>query len=386
LRYKDIAQMAKRDYYRVLGLEKSASKDEIRKAYRKGAKELHPDRNKDDPDASTKFKELNEAYDVLKDEQKRATYDQFGHAAFSNDGGGPGGHGQAGGADFGSAFSDIFDDLFGDFVGGRRGTARGRGSDLRYNLSINLEDAFQGKQVTITVPGAATCDRCNGSGAADGASPVVCPTCSGMGKVRAQQGFFTIERTCPTCQGRGQTIKNPCRVCNGAGMVQKDRSLSVPVPAGVEDGTRIRLAGQGEPGVRGSTSGDLYIFVSMRQHDIFRRDGADLLCEVTVPFTEAALGGAVEVPTLDGGRTKVAIPAGSLPGKQLRLRGKGMPVMRSSRVGDLYLEINVETPQNLSRRQKELLEELASEMKASQTPDSEAFKARVEKFWEKAGA
>ncbi len=378
--------MAKRDYYEVLGISQSATDDDIRKAYRGLAKELHPDRNKDDPQASDKFKELNEAYEVLKDKQKRAAYDQFGHAAFSDEmGAGPGGFRgeRPGSADFGSAFSDIFDDLFGEFVGRRGAGARGRGSDLRYNLTIDLEDAFTGKQVTISAPGAVTCDACSGAGSADGSAPIACPTCSGLGKVRAQQGFFTIERTYPTCHGRGQIIKNPCRVCGGAGKVQKERSLSVPVPEGVEDGTRIRLAGQGEPGALGGPAGDLYIFINIREHEIFRRDGADLLCEVTVPFSDAALGGSIEVPTLDGGRTKVAVPAGTHSGKQLRLRGKGMPVLRSTRVGDLYLEIHVETPQNLSRRQNELLKEFAAEMKPTQSPESEAFKKRAETFWKK---
>lgn len=377
--------MSKRDFYEVLGLSRSATDEDIRKSYRARAKELHPDRNQDDPEAADKFKELNEAYEILKDKQKRAAYDQFGHAAFTDaaGAGGPGGFDPRGGSDFGSAFSDIFDDLFGDFVGGRRGGAgRNRGSDLRYNLTIDLEDAYQGKQVTISAPGAATCEACNGTGSADGAPPAVCPTCSGLGKVRAQQGFFTIERTCPTCNGRGHVIKSPCRVCGGAGVVQKERSLSVPVPAGVEDGTRIRLAGQGEPGPNGGAAGDLYIFISIRRHEIFKRDGADLLCEVTVPFSDAALGGSIEVPTLDGGRTKVAIPAGTPSGKQLRLRSKGMPVLRSTRVGDLYLEISVETPQNLSRRQTELLKEFAAEMSTSQSPESEAFKKRINKFWE----
>lgn len=379
--------MSKRDFYDVLGVSRGASEDELKKAYRKLAKELHPDRNKDKPEAGEKFKEVNEAYDVLRDQQKRAAYDQFGHAAFDGGMGGPGAHGfnqRAGQGDFGGSFSDIFDDLFGDFVGRRQGGGRGRGSDLRYNLTINLEDAFVGKQVTINAPGAVACDACSGSGAEGGEPPTTCPTCAGVGKVRAQQGFFTIERTCPTCAGRGKVIKNPCKVCQGAGSVQKDRSLSVQIPKGVEDGTRIRLAGEGEPGTFGGPPGDLYIFVNIRPHEMFKRDGADLLCEVTVPFTEAALGGSVEVPSLDGGRTKVAIPAGANSGKQLRLRGKGMPTLRSNRVGDLYLDIAVETPTNLSSRGKELLKELQDELGPKQNPQSEAFLKRAQTFWDKA--
>ncbi|MEL6977596.1 MAG: molecular chaperone DnaJ [Pseudomonadota bacterium] len=375
--------MSKRDYYDVLGLKRGASEEEIRKAFRAKAKELHPDRNKDNPDAADQFKAVNEAHEILKDPQKRAAYDQFGHGAFS-DGGGPGGGFRPGGGDFGAGLSDIFDDLFGEFVGRRSGASRGRGTDLRYNLTVSLEDAFRGKTVTINAPGSTTCEACNGTGAAGGAQPTTCPTCSGIGKVRAQQGFFTIERTCPTCGGRGVIIKNPCKVCNGLGVVQKERSLSVPVPAGVQDGTRIRLAGEGEPGQRGGPPGDLYIFISVEPHDLFKRDAADLLCEITVPFTEAALGGSVEVPTLDGGRTKVAIPAGTQSGKQLRLRGKGMPVLQSSRVGDLYLEINVETPQNLSAKQKELLKQFDAETSDSQNPNSQAFQKKAGAFWEKA--
>lgn len=375
--------MSKRDYYDVLGVSRSASEEDLKKAYRKRAKDLHPDRNKDRPESAQQFKEVNEAYEVLKDSQKRAAYDQFGHAAFSDAGGRPRG-GPHGGADFGSAFSDIFDDFFGDIMGGRRGGVRGRGSDLRYNLVIDLEDAFQGKQVAIKTPGAVTCDSCSGTGAAGGAQPTACPTCSGVGKVRAQQGFFTIERTCPTCAGRGSVINNPCASCHGAGTVQRERNLSFQVPAGVEDGQRIRLAGEGEPGVRGAPPGDLYVFVSIRPHGLFKRDGADLLCEVTVPFVDAALGGAVEVPTLDGGRTKVAIPSGTQSGKQLRLRGKGMPTLRGGRVGDLYLEISVETPQQLTAKQKELLRQFEAEGGASQQPESEAFRKKAARFWEKA--
>ncbi|MEO0761969.1 MAG: molecular chaperone DnaJ, partial [Pseudomonadota bacterium] len=328
--------MAKRDFYDVLGVAKGASEDELKKAYRRKAKELHPDRNKDSPTAEAAFKEVNEAYDILKDPQKKAAYDQFGHAAFEQGmGGGGRGPGGPGGPDFASAFSDVFEDLFGDFMGGGRGGQRGRGGarrggDLRFNLRIGLEDAFRGKQTTITVPGAATCDVCSGTGAEGSAEPQACPTCGGMGKVRQQQGFFTIERACPKCLGRGKVIKNPCRTCLGSGQVRRERSLNVNVPPGVETGTRIRLAGEGEPGAMGGPPGDLYIFVDVAAHAIFERDGTSLYCRIPVPMTTAALGGEIEAPLLDGGRTRVKVPAGVQTGKQLRLRGKGMPALQRS--------------------------------------------------------
>lgn len=285
--------MSKRDYYEVLGAERGASADELKKAYRKLAMQYHPDRNPDNPDAADKFKELNEAYDVLKDEQKRAAYDRFGHAAFENGMGG--GRGPGGGfSDFGGGggFSDLFEEMFGDFMGGgRRGQATGRGSDLRFNMDISLEDAFAGKSTTITVPSSAPCEPCKGTGAKDGAQPTTCGTCHGHGKVRAQQGFFTIERTCPTCQGMGKVIKDPCRVCGGQGKVRKDKTLQVTIPAGVEEGTRIRLAGEGEAGTRGAPAGDLYIFLSIKPHRLFQRDGANIYCRVPIPMTTAALGG-----------------------------------------------------------------------------------------------
>ncbi|PIP98058.1 MAG: molecular chaperone DnaJ, partial [Rhodobacterales bacterium CG18_big_fil_WC_8_21_14_2_50_71_9] len=324
------------------------SDDDIKKAYRKLAKELHPDRNAADPTLEAKFKEVNGAYDILRDKDKRAAYDRFGHAAFEGGmGGGRPGAGP-GGADFASAFSDVFDDLFGEFAGRGRGGAGGqrrtRGADLRYNLTITLDEAFAGKQTTITVPGSVACASCEGTGSEGAAQPQTCPTCQGMGKVRAQQGFFTIERTCPTCNGRGQIVKNPCKSCAGAGRVRKDRALQVQIPMGVEDGTRIRLAGEGEAGLRGGPPGDLYIFIEIAAHKLFQREGMDLHCRVTVPMTTAAMGGEIEAPTLDGGRTRVKIPAGAQSGKQLRLRGKGMPQLRGGRYGDLYLEVQVETP------------------------------------------
>ncbi len=383
--------MAKRDFYDVLGVSRDASEAELKKAFRAKAKELHPDRNKDKPEAEAQFKEVNEAYDVLKDPQKKAAYDQFGHAAFEGGGPGPGGFRPGGGAggqgDFASAFSDVFDDLFGDFMGqrggpgGRRRSGAVRGSDLRYNLRITLEEAYTGKQQTITVPGSAKCETCNGTGAEGGAEPDTCPTCSGMGKVRAQQGFFTIERTCPTCSGRGQIIKNPCGTCAGTGRVQRDRTLNVNIPPGVETGTRIRLAGEGEAGMNGGPSGDLYIFIEVKEHEIFDRDGPDLHCRIPVPMTTAALGGEIEAPLLDGGRSRVKVPAGVQSGKQLRLREKGMPSLRGGRHGDLYLELAVETPVNLTPRQKELLREFEDAGKDN-SPQSKNFFSKVRSFWD----
>lgn len=382
--------MSKRDFYEVLGIAKGASEDEIKKAYRAKAKALHPDRNRDDPEAEGKFKQVNEAYDCLKDPQKKAAYDQFGHAAFENGGPGAGGfrpgHGGQGDPNFGSAFSDVFEDLFGEFMGGQRGGQRrrggaSRGSDLRYNLRVTLEEAFKGKQETITVPGSVQCDACSGTGAEGGAQPAACPTCSGMGKVRAQQGFFTIERTCPTCAGRGQVVKNPCKTCNGATRVKKDRRLTVNIPAGVETGTRIRLAGEGEAGVMGGPNGDLYIFIEVEAHSIFERDGVDLHCRIPVPMTVAALGGEIEAPLIDGGRSRVKVPVGVQAGKQLRLREKGMPSLRGGRRGDLYLELAVETPVNLTARQKELLKEF-EEAGKDNSPGASDFFSRVKSFWD----
>jgi molecular chaperone DnaJ len=374
--------MAKRDYYEVLGVARGADEAELKKAFRRKAMELHPDRNPNDPKAEARFKEVNEAYDVLKDPQKKAAYDRFGHAAFENGGGGgfrPGANG-----DFASAFSDVFDDLFGDFMGGRggaRGTRAARGPDLRYNLRMTLEEAYRGKQATITVPSAVACEVCNGTGAEGGAEPATCPTCSGLGKVRAQQGFFTVERTCPTCGGRGQIIKNPCRACAGSGRVRKDRTLNVNIPAGVETGTRIRLAGEGEPGQRGGPTGDLYIFVEVAPHPIFERDNQNLYCRIPVSMATAALGGEIDAPTLDGGRTRVKVPSGVQSGKQLRLRGKGMPALRGAGSGDLYIELAVETPVNLTARQREILEEFEAAGKDNH-PETQDFFSRVKGFWE----
>lgn len=372
--------MSKRDYYDLLGIQKGASADEIKKGYRKKAKELHPDRNSDNPKAEEQFKEVNEAHEILKDAEKRAAYDRFGHAAFEG-GGAPRGGGQG---DFSSAFSDVFDDLFGDFMGGQRGGGRPRatrGSDLRYNLRVSLEDAFGGLQKTIDVPTSIACGECSGTGAESGAEPVTCPTCSGMGKVRAQQGFFTVERTCPTCQGAGQMINNPCKSCSGAGRIDKERSLSVNIPAGVETGTRIRLAGEGEAGLRGGPSGDLYIFIEVREHALFQRESVNLYCHVPVSIGTAALGGDIEVPTIDGGRSRVKVPAGSQSGRQMRLRSKGMPALRGGGAGDMFIELAVETPVNLTTRQKEIMREF-EDVAADNNPNGTSFFSKVKTFWD----
>ena len=376
--------MAKRDYYETLGVIKGADAAEIKKAYRQKAKELHPDRNTDDPNAEAQFKEANEAYEVLKDENKKAAYDRYGHAAFENGmgSGAPRGGGQG---DFGSAFSDVFDDLFGDFMGGRGGGGRRataqRGNDLRYNLRINLEDAFAGMQKTITVPTAVGCGSCSGTGAEGGSEPQTCPTCSGMGKVRAQQGFFTVERTCPTCSGMGQTIKNPCTTCHGQGRVEKEKSLSVNIPAGVETGTRIRLASEGEAGMRGGPTGDLYIFIEINDHALFEREGSNLFCRVPVSIATAALGGEIEVPTIDGGRSRVKVPEGSQSGRQMRLRSKGMPALRGASIGDMFIELAVETPVKLTGRQREILKEF-DQLSEDNNPQGSNFFASVKNFWD----
>ncbi|WP_283966982.1 molecular chaperone DnaJ [Tritonibacter sp. AK171] len=380
--------MSKRDYYEVLGVSKGASADEIKKGFRKKAKELHPDRNADNPDAEAQFKEANEAYDVLKDPERKAAYDRYGHAAFENGMGGGGGRaGGHPGGDFSSAFSDVFDDLFGDFMGGGggRGSARQRatrGADLRYNLRLSLEEAFAGLHKTINVPTSVSCTSCDGTGAEGGAEPTTCPTCSGMGKVRAQQGFFTVERTCPTCSGLGQMIKNPCKTCHGHGRVEKDRSLSVNIPAGVETGTRIRLAGEGEAGLRGGPPGDLYIFIEVARHELFEREGNNLHCRVPVSMAKAALGGAIEVPTIDGGRGRVQIPEGSQSGRQMRLRGKGMPALRGGGTGDMFIELAVETPVNLTPRQKEILKEFDEISEENTNPETRSFFSSVKSFWD----
>jgi len=366
----------------VLGVERGSDEAGLKSAYRKLAMQFHPDRNPGDHEAEHKFKEINEAYDTLKDPQKRAAYDRFGHAAFENGGGRGGAHGF--GPDFASSMSDMFEDIFGDFMGGRRGggASRLRGSDLRYNLEITLEEAFAGRTVEVDVPTLVSCATCDGSGAKPGTGASTCRTCNGHGKIRAAQGFFTIERTCPACHGRGQTMDNPCTDCGGQGRRQENRKLSVDIPRGIEDGTRIRLANEGEAGLRGGPPGDLYIFVSFKPHDLFQRDGADLYASVPIAMTTAALGGEFEVPTLDGGRAKVKVAGGTQPGQRVRLKGKGMPVLRSKDVGDLYVPLEVETPQNLNRRQRELLEEFAKASTEENSPTSGGFFSKLKHLFE----
>jgi molecular chaperone DnaJ len=374
--------MSKRDYYEVLGLARGASEQDIKSAFRRLAKKYHPDANQGDPDSERQFKEVNEAYEVLKDPQKRAAYEQFGHAAFEGGGPGPGGFGP----EFASSMEDIFENFFGDFMGGRRG-ARGRpgherGSDLRYNMEISLQEAFHGKTAEIVVPTSVGCESCSGTGAKPGTTPSSCSTCGGYGKVRASQGFFTIERTCPACQGRGEVIDDPCEDCNGLGRVARERTLSVNIPAGVEDGTRIRLAGEGEAGLRSGPPGDLYIFLALKPDPFFQRDGSDVFCRVPISMVKAALGGHIDVPTLEDTVTRVKIPPGTESGKQFRLKGKGMPVLRTKMMGDMYIQVDVETPKNLTKRQRELLEEFEKESKSDTSPESTGFFAKVKDFFE----
>jgi molecular chaperone DnaJ len=374
--------MAKEDYYKTLGIDQSSSKGDIKSAYRKMAMKYHPDRNADDPEAEKRFKEVNEANDVLFDEEKRAAYDRFGHAAFEQGGQG----GQGGGGFGGAGFSDIFEDMFGDFVGGGgRGNSQGsgRGSDLRYNMEITVTKAFTGDKTNIRVPTSISCGDCSGIGTKGGAAPDSCPTCNGHGKVRAQQGFFTIERACSTCRGAGKFIKDPCSGCSGSGRVHQEKTLSVTIPAGVEDGTRIRLSGEGEAGLNGATSGDLYIFITVSSHHIFQRDGANIYCAVPIPVTTAALGGFIEVPTVDGARARITIPIGTQSGHQFRLKGKGMSVLRSKERGDMFVQASVEIPVNLTKKQKELLKEFESEGGSEQNnPESDGFFAKVKDLWE----
>ena len=377
--------MAKEDYYSVLGVKRDAGADEMKKSFRKKAMKYHPDRNPDDKKAEKKFKELNEAYEVLKDDQKRAAYDRFGHEAFEQAGaGGPGGPGGFGGG-FASGFADIFDEMFGDIGGGRRGgaAATGQGSDLRFNMEITLEDAFQGSKKDIRVPSSVACGDCHGTGGAGGAQPVSCTTCHGHGRVRSQSGFFTVERTCPACGGRGEMIKTPCGTCGGAGRTHKEKQLSVNIPQGVEDGTRIRLAGEGESGLRGAPPGDLYIFLSLKPHRLFQRDGADIYCRVPIAMTTAVLGGAIEIPTIEGKLARVTIPAGTPTGHQFRLKDKGMSILRSKARGDMFVQTLVETPVNLTDRQKELLEEFEGESGAeTHSPQAHGFFDKVKELWD----
>jgi len=381
--------MTQQCYYQTLGLERGADGAAVKSAFRKRAMQYHPDRNHDDPGAEQKFKELGEAYEILSDQQKRAAYDRFGHAAFQNGQGGANGFGARGFAGAG-AFSDVFEDIFGEFMGGRgaRQAGPGRGADLKYNLNISLEEAFHGKKTTITVPGSVACEICSGSGAKPGSGPTECGTCKGAGRVRMQQGFFTIERTCPHCHGEGRRIIDPCTDCSGQGRVRKERTLSVDIPAGIEAGTRIRLSGEGEAGPRGGPEGDLYIFVQVAEHDLFERDGQDLYCAMPAPMTTAALGGDFETPTIDGGRVKISVPEGAQTGKRFRVRGKGMTQLDQSgrgnirRRGDLYVELQVETPVGLNPKQKELLHEFCEAGGGEGcSPQSKGFFERAKNFW-----
>jgi molecular chaperone DnaJ len=369
----------KRCYYETLSVERTATEIDIKSAFRKQAMQCHPDRNPGDSEAEHRFKEVNEAYEVLKDPDKRAAYDRFGHAAFEHGMG----NGAAGfGADFGTTFSDLFEGIFGMSAGGRGrgGTGRERGADLRYNMEITLAEAYAGKTAQIRIPTSVTCEACSGSGAKAGTKPKVCAMCGGQGRVRHAQGFFTLERTCPNCHGRGQSIDSPCGSCSGSGRVTRERTLSVNIPHGVEDGTRIRLAGEGEAGVRGGPPGDLYIFLSMAAHPFFQREGADLHCRVPVSMVTAAMGGDIEVPTIDGGKTKVKIPEGTQSGRRFRLQSKGMPVLRQRQHGDMYVQVLVETPQKLTKKQRELLVEFDRLSSTDTQPESAGFLGKVKEF------
>mgnify|MGYP001406458289 FL=1 len=374
--------MSKRDYYEVLGVSKSAKKDEIKKAYRKLALKYHPDKNKGDKGAEEKFKEASEAYHVLSDDKRKASYDQFGHAAFQ----GGGGQGGFGNFDFSSSFSDIFEDVFGDlgdfgFSTGRSRKRSNRGSDLRYDVSIDLDDAFAGTEKKINYTTYKKCKTCSGSGAKPGSKPSACNYCNGQGKVRSNQGFFTIQQTCPQCSGEGEKITNPCNNCSGMGKNQSNESVSVKIPKGVDDGTRIRLAGKGEAGSKGGSNGDLYLFVSVEPHSIFKRSEENLYYELPISIADAALGTTVEVPSIDGGKTKIKIPSGTQSGKQLRLKGKGMPILRRNINGDLYIRIITEVPTSLTKRQKELLSEFKNLEDTKSNPLIKTFFDKAKKFW-----
>jgi molecular chaperone DnaJ len=369
--------MAKRCYYQTLEIDRTASDGDIKAAFRKQAMQCHPDRHPSDKMAEHRFKEINEAYEVLKDPDKRAAYDRFGHAAFEH---GMGGGAAGFGADFGTTFSDLFEGIFGMSAGRGRSSGRERGADLRYNMEITLQEAFTGKNAQIRIPTPVTCEACSGSGAKAGTKPKTCPMCGGHGRVRHAQGFFTLERTCPNCHGRGQSIDTPCASCGGSGRVTRERTLAVNIPAGVEDGTRIRLAGEGEAGVRGGPPGDLYIFLSIGGHPFFQRDGADLHCRVPVSMVTASLGGEFEVPTIDGGKTRVKVPEGTQSGRRFRLGGKGMPVLRSRQSGDMYVQVVVETPQQLTKKQRELLAEFERLSSSETQPESSGFLGKVKEF------
>ena len=374
--------MAKRDFYEALGVTKDASSDQIKAAYRKLAVKHHPDKNKGDKASEDKFKEASEAYHVLSNSERKQNYDNFGHAAFENGGGGRGGFGNF---DFSSSFSDIFEDFFGDFggTGGRRGRKNSnlRGSDLRYDLSISLEEAYTGKKQDIKFSTSEKCNTCKGSGSKPGQEVGACSMCGGNGQVRSNQGFFTVQQTCPQCSGNGEEITNPCRDCNGQGKKQTSKRLSVTIPKGVNDGTRIRLAGKGEAGSRGAGSGDLYLFINVYSHDLFKRSDENLFFECPISIADAALGTAIEIPTIDGGKAKIKIPSGTQSGKQFRLKGKGMPYLRGSENGDLYVKVNTEVPVSLNKEQKELLEKFREIENEKSNPSIKKFFQKAKSFW-----
>ena len=376
--------MAKRDYYDVLGVNKSASPEDIKSAYRKLAVKYHPDKNPGDKTAEDKFKEASEAYGILSDKSKKENYDNFGHAAFENGGGGQGGFGGFGGFN-GSDFSDIFEDFFSDFGGGRRRDNRrsssNRGSDLRYDLSITLEEAYAGKKQNIQFSTSEKCSTCKGNGSKPGHSPDRCTYCGGNGRVRTNQGFFTVQQTCPQCAGSGEEITNPCNDCNGQGNKQTSKKLAVTIPQGVDDGTRIRLSGKGEAGTRGSANGDLYLFINVKSHELFKRSDENLFFECPISIADAALGTTIEIPTIDGGKAKIKIPEGTQSGKQFRLRGKGMPYMRGNGNGDLYVQIETEVPVSLNKKQKELLEQFREIENEKSNPSIRQFFQKAKSFW-----
>lgn len=349
--------MSKPCFYQILGVEKTVDGATLKKAYRKLAMEHHPDRNQDCPKSETRFKEVSEAYDVLKDDDKRAAYDRYGHEAFE------GGRGGGQGAGFNSNFADVFDDFFGDFMGGgrRRQSSAQRGSDLRYNLEVTLEEAFAGSEAKLDVPSTHTCGSCDGSGASEGSKPQMCGTCAGAGKQRIQQGFFVVERTCSTCGGEGQVISDPCKECHGVGRVEKAKTLSVKIPVGVEDGTRIRLTGEGDAGLRGGPPGDLYIFINILAHEDFERRGTTLFCKADIPLTTAILGGKISVDKVGGGSADIKIPEGTQPGQHFRLKKKGMPQLNTGFIGDMVVEAQIEIPTSLSKAEKDLVKKLAKE-------------------------
>ena len=373
--------MAKRDYYDVLGVDKGASADQIKSAYRKQAVKYHPDKNKGDKAAEDKFKEASEAYHVLSNSERKQNYDNFGHAAFENGGGGRGGFGNF---DFSNHFSDIFEDFFGEgFGGGGRRSRRSnnRGSDLRYDLSISLEEAYTGKKQDIKFSTSDKCDTCSGSGSKPGHDAGSCSMCGGHGQVRSSQGFFTVQQTCPQCSGSGEMITNPCGSCGGQGKKQASKRLSVTIPKGVDDGTRIRLAGKGEAGSRGASNGDLYLFINVYSHEIFKRSEENLFFECPISIADAALGSSMEIPTIDGGKAKIKIPSGTQSGKQFRLKGKGMPLMRGSGTGDLYVQVNTEVPVSLNKEQKELLEKFREIENEKSNPSIKKFFQKAKSFW-----